>query len=46
MLVNNAGFGSMNEFVKLDLARELEMIDLNEVAGGVDAPVFRSDAGT
>ncbi len=29
MLVNNAGFGSMNEFVKLDLARELEMIDLN-----------------
>lgn len=29
MLVNNAGFGSMDEFVKLDLARELEMIDLN-----------------
>ena len=29
MLVNNAGFGSMNDFVKLDLARELEMIDLN-----------------
>src|SRR5918999_2926992 len=29
MLVNNAGFGSMGEFVKLDLARELEMIDLN-----------------
>src|SRR6185503_13771523 len=28
-LVNNAGFGSMDEFVKLDLARELEMIDLN-----------------
>ncbi|MCM3903855.1 MAG: SDR family oxidoreductase [Pyrinomonadaceae bacterium] len=29
MLINNAGFGSMGEFTKLDLARELEMIDLN-----------------
>ena len=29
MLVNNAGFGSMDEFAKLDLERELEMIDLN-----------------
>jgi uncharacterized protein len=29
MLVNNAGFGSMGDFVKLDLPRELEMIDLN-----------------
>lgn len=29
MLVNNAGFGSMGEFTKLDLARELRMIDLN-----------------
>ncbi|HZI61031.1 MAG TPA: SDR family oxidoreductase [Pyrinomonadaceae bacterium] len=29
MLVNNAGFGSMGEFVDLDIARELEMIDLN-----------------
>lgn len=29
MLVNNAGFGSMGEFANLDLARELEMIDLN-----------------
>ena len=29
MLVNNAGFGSMGEFSKLELARELEMIDLN-----------------
>jgi short-subunit dehydrogenase len=28
-LTNNAGFGSMGEFTKLDLARELEMIDLN-----------------
>ena len=29
MLVNNAGFGSMADFARLDLARELEMIDLN-----------------
>ena len=29
MLINNAGFGSMGEFGKLDLARELNMIDLN-----------------
>ncbi|HKG47380.1 MAG TPA: SDR family oxidoreductase [Pyrinomonadaceae bacterium] len=29
MLINNAGFGSMGDFVKLDLHRELEMIQLN-----------------
>jgi len=29
MLVNNAGFGSMGDFSKLDLATELEIIDLN-----------------
>jgi short-subunit dehydrogenase len=29
MLINNAGFGSMGDFLKLDLNRELEMIDLN-----------------
>jgi short-subunit dehydrogenase len=29
MLVNNAGFGSMGDLTKLDLARELNMIDLN-----------------
>lgn len=29
MLINNAGFGSMGEYSKLDLARELNMIDLN-----------------
>jgi short-subunit dehydrogenase len=29
MLVNNAGFGSMGDFLNLDLERELEMIDLN-----------------
>jgi short-subunit dehydrogenase len=29
MLINNAGFGSMGEFAKLDAARELNMIDLN-----------------
>ena len=28
-LVNNAGFGSMGDFAKLDLDRELGMIDLN-----------------
>ena len=29
MLINNAGFGSMGDFAKLDLDRELEMIQLN-----------------
>ena len=29
MLVNNAGFGSMGDFVKLDLSRELQMVQLN-----------------
>ena len=29
MLVNNAGFGSFGEFSKHDIARELNMIDLN-----------------
>jgi short-subunit dehydrogenase len=29
MLINNAGFGSMGDFLKLDLERELEMIQLN-----------------
>jgi uncharacterized protein len=29
MLINNAGFGSMGEFSKRDLERELNMIDLN-----------------
>jgi len=28
-LINNAGFGSMGYFDKLDLSRELEMLDLN-----------------
>ena len=28
-LINNAGFGSMGDFAKLDLERELEMIELN-----------------
>jgi short-subunit dehydrogenase len=28
-LINNAGFGSMGDFVKLDVKRELSMIDLN-----------------
>jgi short-subunit dehydrogenase len=29
LLINNAGFGSMGDFAKLDLAHELKMIDLN-----------------
>lgn len=29
MLINNAGFGSMGDFTKLELERELNMIDLN-----------------
>jgi short-subunit dehydrogenase len=29
LLINNAGFGSMGDFVQLDIERELEMIDLN-----------------
>jgi uncharacterized protein len=29
MLINNAGFGSMGDFATLDLAHELEMLDLN-----------------
>jgi short-subunit dehydrogenase len=29
LLINNAGFGSMGEFVAQDLTRELNMIDLN-----------------
>ena len=29
LLINNAGFGSMGDFAKLDLSRELQMIDLN-----------------
>src|SRR2546426_8120717 len=29
LLINNAGFGSMGDFTKLELARELNMIDLN-----------------
>ena len=32
MLINNAGFGSMGDFGKLDLNRELEMIQLNITA--------------
>jgi short-subunit dehydrogenase len=29
LLINNAGFGSLGDFTELDLARELDMIDLN-----------------
>ena len=30
MLVNNAGFGSMGDFQKQDLARQLNMIDATD----------------
>jgi short-subunit dehydrogenase len=33
LLVNNAGFGALGDFTKLDLARQLNMIDLNVTAG-------------
>jgi len=32
MLVNNAGFGSMGDFARLDLSNELKIIDLNVTA--------------
>ncbi len=32
LLINNAGFGSFGDFAKADLARELNMIDLNITA--------------
>lgn len=51
MLINNAGFGSMGEFSKLDLARELNMIDLNikslvELTHRFLAPMLERKAGT
>lgn len=39
MLVNNAGFGSMGDFVKMDLERELQMIRLN--IGAVVAVTYK-----
>src|SRR4026208_24761 len=38
MLINNAGFGSMGDFAKLDLNRELGVIQLNGRAVGGLAP--------
>jgi short-subunit dehydrogenase len=51
MLINNAGFGSMDEFSKLDLARELNMIDLNikslvELTHRFLAPMLERKQGT
>ena len=47
MLINNAGFGSMGDFVKLDLERELDMIELNiRAAGRSDASFSAADART
>src|ERR1043165_10196728 len=39
MLINNAGFGSMGDFAKLDLQREVEMAQLNIT--GLGAPTHR-----
>jgi short-subunit dehydrogenase len=51
MVINNAGFGSMGEFSKLDLARELNMIDLNikslvELTHRFLAPMLERKEGT
>jgi len=51
MLINNAGFGSMGEFSKLDLAWELNMIDLNikslvELTHRFLAPMLERKEGT
>jgi uncharacterized protein len=51
MLINNAGFGSMGEFSKLELARELNMIDLNikslvELTHRFLAPMLERKQGT
>ena len=43
MLINNAGFGSMGDFTRLELKTELEMIDLN-VKSLVDLTDEVSDA--
>jgi short-subunit dehydrogenase len=50
-LINNAGFGSMGEFANLDVARELNMIDLNvrslvELTHRFLAPMRDRKAGT
>lgn len=43
ILINNAGFGLFGEFSKTDLARELEMIDLNIKAVHILTKLFLSD---
>lgn len=50
-VINNAGFGSMGEFANLDLARELNMIDLNvrslvELTHRFLAPMRERKSGT
>lgn len=43
ILVNNAGFGVCGEFLKTDLARELDMIDLNIKALHILTKLFLRD---
>lgn len=43
ILVNNAGFGLFGEFVRTDLDRELEMIDLNIKAVNILTKLFLKD---
>lgn len=43
VLINNAGFGLFGEFVKTDLDRELEMIDLNIKAYHILTKLFLQD---
>jgi hypothetical protein len=43
ILINNAGFGLFGDFVKTDLKRELEMIDLNIKAYHILTKLFLQD---
>ncbi len=43
ILVNNAGFGDFGEFVKSDLARDMEMVDVNIRAVHILSKLFLKD---
>ena len=43
MLINNAGFGLFGDFVKTDLDRELEMIEVNVTAVHILTKLFLAD---